>query len=470
MSRCRRHVTTHAPPRTSQADVVLLLTLQDTSTHVQQRLKCVPCEALLSHAWRAPELRGDGARARPRFCCCCLFVARHKRCDANTLPQARTRNRPRHPRRPQGPADPRPCPPPPFASGAPPFRPNKQSLTTNLSCAAMAPHNRRRQSSPGSSRCRSSCRWSTTSTTRSAGRLPPPPAAAGARGPRLPPIDNPVPTPPLLTVRPACPSAAAVRGHDDGAHALPPPAHAQAQRRAHPRHVDACGLPAPRRPPLLRPQAGAPPPPSPTQPQPHPCRRPLPRPREDTACATPHPLAPGPHRDGQRRVCRREACRGLRDDCLPLQPVQPGAHPLHPAPSLEPPPALRPSPARASGAHLSLTPSHPLPRPAKTQDPHCSHPDASKYDRAASLGALLQESDVLSLHCQPPEDAPHLLREAELRLCKRGAVVVNTCSGALVEPVALKLALQEGVLGGAALDAPEGARAGRLATPSLGKS
>lgn len=64
---------------------------------------------------------------------------------------------------------------------------------------------------------------------------------------------------------------------------------------------------------------------------------------------------------------------------------------------------------------------------------------------------------MLSLHCQPPEDAAHLLREAELRTCKRGSVLVNTCSGALVEPVALKLALQDGLLGGAALDAPEGA-------------
>ena len=33
---------------------------------------------------------------------------------------------------------------------------------------------------------------------------------------------------------------------------------------------------------------------------------------------------------------------------------------------------------------------------------------------------------------------------------------MNTCSGALVEPVALKLALSDGMLGGAALDAPEG--------------
>lgn len=82
-----------------------------------------------------------------------------------------------------------------------------------------------------------------------------------------------------------------------------------------------------------------------------------------------------------------------------------------------------------SAAYLAFqfTSVQSLPRPPVSPPP--LHPkdapppaeaDAQGLQRAPSLAALLSESDVLSLHCQPPEDVPHLLRETELRMCKRG--------------------------------------------------
>ena len=62
---------------------------------------------------------------------------------------------------------------------------------------------------------------------------------------------------------------------------------------------------------------------------------------------------------------------------------------------------------------------------------------------------LLARSDVLSLHARGDGI---LIGEAELRAMRRGAFLVNTARGAILDYPALCAALQEGRLGGAALD------------------
>ena len=73
-------------------------------------------------------------------------------------------------------------------------------------------------------------------------------------------------------------------------------------------------------------------------------------------------------------------------------------------------------------------------------------------EATASFEQLLRESDYLSLHVPLTEATRHALGEDELALMKRGAVVVNTARGAVVDTVALAAALREGRLGGAGID------------------
>jgi glyoxylate reductase len=66
--------------------------------------------------------------------------------------------------------------------------------------------------------------------------------------------------------------------------------------------------------------------------------------------------------------------------------------------------------------------------------------------------ALLQDSDVLSIHCPLTPQTRHLFGAAELLRMKRGALLINTARGPIVDEAALVAALQAGHLGGAALD------------------
>lgn len=68
------------------------------------------------------------------------------------------------------------------------------------------------------------------------------------------------------------------------------------------------------------------------------------------------------------------------------------------------------------------------------------------------LGELLATSDVVSLHCPRSPATVGLLDDAVLRRMKPGALLVNTAGGGIVDEVALVQALEEGRLGGAALD------------------
>jgi len=66
--------------------------------------------------------------------------------------------------------------------------------------------------------------------------------------------------------------------------------------------------------------------------------------------------------------------------------------------------------------------------------------------------AVLEQADVLSLHCPLTEETQHLIGAAELKRMKSDAILINTARGALVDGVALSEALRNGVIGGAGID------------------
>jgi D-specific alpha-keto acid dehydrogenase len=73
-----------------------------------------------------------------------------------------------------------------------------------------------------------------------------------------------------------------------------------------------------------------------------------------------------------------------------------------------------------------------------------------------SLDALLERSDIVTLHTPLTEETHHLLDRRRIERMKHGAVIVNTGRGALLDTEALVCALESGRLGGAALDVLEG--------------
>lgn len=74
----------------------------------------------------------------------------------------------------------------------------------------------------------------------------------------------------------------------------------------------------------------------------------------------------------------------------------------------------------------------------------------------ASLERLLAESDVVTLHLPLSAETRHVIGPEQLGAMKRGAYLVNTGRGALVDTEALIAALEGGRLAGAALDVLEG--------------
>ena len=75
--------------------------------------------------------------------------------------------------------------------------------------------------------------------------------------------------------------------------------------------------------------------------------------------------------------------------------------------------------------------------------------------RYVGLEELLERSDIVSLHCPLTPQTQHLVNAERLGRMKRGAMLVNTSRGALVDTPAVIEALKSGCLGALALDVYE---------------
>ncbi|MBN9315660.1 MAG: hydroxyacid dehydrogenase [Devosia sp.] len=74
------------------------------------------------------------------------------------------------------------------------------------------------------------------------------------------------------------------------------------------------------------------------------------------------------------------------------------------------------------------------------------------YRRVHSLESLLREADVVTAHSRLDPQSYRMIGEAQLRLMKPGAILINTSRGEVVDEHALCKVLSEGHLFGAGID------------------
>lgn len=65
---------------------------------------------------------------------------------------------------------------------------------------------------------------------------------------------------------------------------------------------------------------------------------------------------------------------------------------------------------------------------------------------------LLETSDVITMHCPLNEQSADMMNKKAFSLVKKGAFFINTARGGVVDELALKEALDKGILSGAAVD------------------
>jgi len=85
---------------------------------------------------------------------------------------------------------------------------------------------------------------------------------------------------------------------------------------------------------------------------------------------------------------------------------------------------------------------------------NCSPEEGPKDDlgERVTVDKLFEESDILSVHVPLCGETKHIVNKEKLAKMKKTALLINTARGPVVDEVALLEALQNNVIGGAAMD------------------
>jgi D-lactate dehydrogenase len=89
---------------------------------------------------------------------------------------------------------------------------------------------------------------------------------------------------------------------------------------------------------------------------------------------------------------------------------------------------------------------------------YCHHSDDELCARGVNyvqLEELLASSDVITLHLPHSHDTEHIINSQNIQKIKKGAILINTARGALVETKAILEGLEQGILSGVGLDVLE---------------
>lgn len=86
-------------------------------------------------------------------------------------------------------------------------------------------------------------------------------------------------------------------------------------------------------------------------------------------------------------------------------------------------------------------------------DPYISEESAERISvQLVDLPTLLQKADIVTVHTPLTKETKHLIGEEELKTMKKGAKIINTARGGIVDELALAKAIEEGIIKGAAID------------------
>lgn len=75
--------------------------------------------------------------------------------------------------------------------------------------------------------------------------------------------------------------------------------------------------------------------------------------------------------------------------------------------------------------------------------------------RRCEFDELIQKADILTIHCPLNEKTHHMINSENIYNIKKGAFIINTSRGPVIDEKALAQALESGHLGGAGLDVYE---------------
>ena len=79
----------------------------------------------------------------------------------------------------------------------------------------------------------------------------------------------------------------------------------------------------------------------------------------------------------------------------------------------------------------------------------------ASFTNYCSLDELIHNSDIITLHTPLNKTTEHIINDKQIQKMKKGAYIINTARGELVDIIALYNNIISGQIGGAALDVVE---------------